>query len=503
MFEILSLSTAPTAGVKLQLLPSPVYCMKVFAPDGIDSIVVIGAQMDPVSAFEGLIRGTKLGYAGQMIADTFQPSSDWYKYRAVSNSAVMEWSGPSLQVNGRAYVARTNDILGLSNFNPTDVADVVAFNAEEAISISCQHVSPTYEWAGVDANVDEESNPDAILADVTETFTWALGDFITPTVQASDYFTKKEVANLWNVTFTQGLALQQQKLGDAYFQWLDTVDKKWGLYKNPVDRSFSAGHVGIFRVYGHPATGQQSVSIMPNFVGLMDSDIAGVHDAPPADTNAQDMLNEFLSAPATATHDAIENAAYPYTPDSGLVAIPSLARFNTTLTLALKFSPKMRVDSRVRRGRVIIPKARVDFASLLEPGAFFMDEHMRTPIALYSSKDLRLSVSINLRLELATTDTTPFGELVGATSSSDGNMLHSVMPVTAEAFSRVMSKMPPGVALTEDGRLTVGSRAALASRGILNQVVQLLGGAASAALDGVLPGTGSIATGFQNMLLGN
>lgn len=253
MFEILSLSTAPTAGVKLQLLPSPVYCMKVFAPDGIDSIVVIGAQMDPVSAFEGLIRGTKLGYAGQMIADTFQPSSDWYKYRAVSNSAVMEWSGPSLQVNGRAYVARTNDILGLSNFNPTDVADVVAFNAEEAISISCQHVSPTYEWAGVDANVDEESNPDAILADVTETFTWALGDFITPTVQASDYFTKKEVANLWNVTFTQGLALQQQKLGDAYFQWLDTVDKKWGLYKNPVDRSFSAGHVGIFRVYGHPA----------------------------------------------------------------------------------------------------------------------------------------------------------------------------------------------------------------------------------------------------------
>lgn len=482
-------------GVKFQLNPSPVYCMRIWASNGAETIRIIGADADVTDQNTILVRGAKLGYVGEVQGDFFFPSSDWFKFRMVSNSAKVEWTGRAMDVNGKAYIARANQLSEIAEFQPAQVADSVAVNMDQAWSMATQHSNPTYDWSFVDPNDDDEARgPEEVDAEVTETYvSWVKG-FSTnkkTTDGQQKYF--DNIANDWNIYASN--SANKQRWIDEFKMWADALNSRYGLYDPTFTDVTSPGWtshntISVQTIVKPSKTAQadplgaifQKWSETPALIGTQESDT----------TEAMSNWYDTQIASGNASALNLSNSAnYPWPPS--LLAQSPDHTVDRRIVIELKWRPKLRASARQMATRVPIPRRMGFGANVLEPTNFFVDKHVKSPIAEITSDNLRVAVKVNVMLELVTDDKSPFGELIKKKPE-----LGVLTPYMAE-FNDVMEGLPPAIVLSDQGvgAQSVGS---MESRGILSTICSLLGAPAAGLAEMVLPGSGDIVSGLAGAM---
>jgi len=474
--------------LKIRWIASPVYACELWSPIGFASYQISGASTIEVAPTRLYVLGNKTGFVGTVDVTTFNASPDWSRYRAISVSGVCQWAGRAIDKNGFVNIARMTDSDEIATFEPQTKADAVSLNFDEPFSVSAQHTQPTLNWNYVDPN-------DALIeghagTPLTELIGLATlfgndGGFIPP------------ASNLGQLSFQAlplGTAITNALLGNTLqavyglttanntlylSNILAALDNKWNIHDN-----------------GSP----------PNTFFLKSIDVSGRCLATVAGLIPSNGVVQALSAlfftfslPAGQYTSVSLNTGISL----GLFTAFAGPTVQTTTGVLPPVNLGMKLEIRINftsnniggdgvQTKFKIPRSLTDTVAVEEGSGYFIDPEWISPVAQFEVDDIRMQVYHQAIFELMVEDTSPFTEM--ALAASDASGARAISKSVFDRYEKSMKGMPPALSLSEQG-LTHYAESQLASRGVLSDVIGLLGSAAGA----ILPGARPLISNIQNI----
>nr|WAY16457.1 hypothetical protein [Hepelivirales sp.] len=474
VFTVLDNSPSRNADVKIQWLPSAVVVCRLWSSAGPASLSV-GLTGSIVTDKYVYVLNSNLGFVGTISEQTlFTAKPDWRKFRVLATSGSITWSGQQLQKNGTVTVARAEDSDELETFVPSSKSDFVTLNLADGVVSTCaQHDEPTYPFHSVDPNDKYLEGDNTQYVEATTLLASQMGSvagtFGTAQINSG--------TTTW-ATFTSDVD-SVLTLGDAnanakILATLNNLNSKWSVLVGSTSGLSYTGSVTWNLSFFNPLDGQvialtgnwsiwyeemlnttyNGQSLSPGNISL----VTAIWDAVKMNI-ASRMATAFITPPAFAGTDA--------------------AVLGLLLNLTFRATPGKAI-----RGRDIDESIHptIDLRNpdlFADAAQFFFDPTYQPPVAHVVATDLQLTCTHVSMVELVVSDNTPFtANTIAQNDSSDRQA--GMSKADFVRFNRIVKSMPPA---TQSGT----AAAQLQSRGILQDVVSVIGGVASAIFPEAAP----------------
>lgn len=466
-------SPAGNSIIKVEWLPSAVFSLRVWSSSG-PSNLDIGLTGYVVSGEYTYVLNSNLGFVGKYSADfdTFVASVDWRKFRILGCSGSFIWSGPQLNKNGTATIARAENSDELALFNPSSKSDFVTLSLDDLITVSAIHDSPTFPFISVDPNdaaIDNSNKPSGALVATSVYVSSSVGTHPgqMPSVAVNP-------ASTTNASFAASVAAaivgSSTDVVPAITNALNQLNAKYVIYQ---------------------ANGK--CTLVSDFSLSFYDMSPGVH--PPADWEA------WFSQVVSATFAATYTDQYTLSDPTNILPILSAAVDNLLLSnaipcppidpLGMPFNLGMRLHLTFQAQPLGITRGR-DIDQSLHPMVYlrdpnfeadrtelFFDPNYQPTVAQFSATNLTLTLTHSVFAEFIVSDTSPFtANTIAMNDASDRTAGMNKQDFVR--YQKILGALPPGLQRGQMGKQ-------LQSRGILADIVSVLGPIAGMIFPEALP----------------
>lgn len=489
-------SVGPNASVtRIVPLPSPVFSARIWNSEGPSNITITSADSVVFGDFT-MVLNNRLQYVGTITDGEFLASSVWDKFQGVALAGSAEYIGRAELRNGIVESSRTSDVDKLATFIPSQNADYVKLSVDSPISFSAQHAEPTYTFFDVDPNdtIVDGGGPSFQGTLVHEKFfvnshpiDGVFGPLTGPTngvgTLAVGATLWSDVANAFLASVDATIAANDTKMSN----FIDMLDRKWGCIVHENGGNYFIGGIlvtfkpeyalplGIGSNWSNYITSLLNEWTFQARVAVPTgrTNKAGIMTAARAQLNTYLLANQYSGA--------IAPFPVPLTVATGV---------SLRTTFEFEFESLLIADGRDIDTSMRIPRDITGAFDLQASPTFMYDRSFKLPVIQFDCRDLAYSVSTTYMMSLLVNDANAFTEDVKSSISGDRGF-RSISAPQLTRFNRIMKGMPPAIQLGEVGPSAM-QVSALASRGILKDIVNFVGPVVGTIFPAAMPFIGPV-----------
>lgn len=452
---------------KLMLASSPIISAVIYSPNS--NVQIFGAESYTVAAPKGYytyVIGNKknllVNNEGNLVVVS---KEDFREFRMIASSMRLQWSGQEIFKNGVYNIARITDNEDLADFNPNVKIDSVIANVSDVVVATSQRKTATSELLPVDPNNHDAGGvrPDGGMKRAYETIvlTGGLPGPMDSGTLSYNFVVGTTYGGI--ATGIQGAAYSFYQSNAEYKRIFDTfisqLVAKYPEFYNSGSGGYNCTVTGEFDVTATMGTNQyQSFHFQAKPTKTMYG--SGVNNV---------LFNDLTSELAG-------------TSPTGTVTPQATGTKPCVFRLVMTF--EIPIDGRINQ-RVMIPNfltLGVDENSLAD--TVYYDNSFLEPVVYGQGAQMQVQVLTSHSFEFLLADDTVLAAAAVANTPKDAEAV--VNNREYNAFQKIMKGMPPGLIQGDIGMGRVSSTQ-LASRGILKDIVGILGPLASAIFPSASP----------------
>lgn len=479
-FAIRDDSNFHDATIKVEYLPSPVYCARIWSSAGPQTITVSLTESNIIGDYVYVV-GNKLGYTGKIDDNGtfFTPDSDWRQFRCIQSTGTIEWIGPEINRNGIIQIARAIDNQELSTFALNTKADCVTTGVDGVVSVSAQHNKPVFEMHDVDPNdadaAGDKSDPVLYIKSYVSN---PYSNAIQPAgnMNSLRYIPATPAAPITWSNFAMNVAGAfadvpgQQTDLRAYIQ---LMDDKWGcLNQTNAGPMYTGSITGRVRLRAHGYAAGEVAD--PNWSTFLQNQESSVYKFYLNSDNGTIALSSIVADIAAALANEVGSSTntpdlFPFT-----VAPGKVATLSPYLDLEFKFEASKPENGQDVNMRVRVPVSMKSPEQLQEADTqLFIDPDYSRPVVQIIATNSSFKITAQTMFELVVQDDSPFTQMAIATNNV-ADPIDSLSASDMKTLAAIVKAMPPGLMLDDNGGFGRTAQLQLESRGILSSIVNIL-----------------------------